>query len=128
MTEYNYFCWSKKFNDKDSFQQARYRVFNVQLTKEEYEKIPKINSKLEFDRNESYATRYQTAFRKMWEGLTKEEQKEYLDIPHFNWEGFTFITGIKKEDVESKKKIILDGKEIEISEESFEAFKKQFTN
>lgn len=128
MTEYNYFCWSEKLNDRDSFQQPRYRVFNVQLSKEEYEKIPKINLELKFDRNEPSAKRYQTAFRKMWQRLTKEEQKKYLDIPHFNWEGFTFITGITKEDGESKKKIILDGKEIEISEESFETFKKQFTN
>lgn len=96
MTEYNYFCWSKEFNDEDSFQQKRYRVFNVEVTKEEYEKIKKIYHKLEFNSNENYNTRFQTAFKKMWDKLSQEEKQEYFDIPHFNWDGFTFITGIEK--------------------------------
>ena len=100
MTEYNYFCWSEKFNDKDSFQQKRYRVFNVEVSESEYNKIRKIYHKLEFDKDESYVTRFQTAFKKMWNDLNKEEKQEYFDIPHFNWEGFTFITGIKKETTE----------------------------
>lgn len=97
MTEYNYFCWSEKYNGENSFQQKRYRVFNVEVGKEEYEKIRKIYHKLEFDKNETYSTRFQTAFKKMWNKLSKEEKQEYFDIPHFNWEGFTFITGIEKE-------------------------------
>lgn len=98
MTEYNYFCWSKEYNDSDSFQQKRYRIFNKEVTKEEYFKIHKIYHKLDLDPNESYATRYQTAFKKMWEKLNQEQKQEYLDIPHFDWEGFTYITGIKEED------------------------------
>ena len=97
MTEYNYFCWAKKFNDKDSFQQKRYQVFNTEVSKEEYEKIKKIYHPLSFDTDESYSTRFQTAFKKMWETLSEKEKQEYFDIPHFNWEGFTFITGVKKE-------------------------------
>jgi len=97
MTEYNYFCWSKEYNDQDSFQQKRYRVFNVEVGKEEYKKIKKIHHKLEFDENEHYETRFQTAFKKMWDKLSQEKKQEYFDIPHFNWEGFTFITGIEKE-------------------------------
>ena len=69
MTEYNYFCSAKKYNDENSFQQKRYRVFNTQITKEEYERIPKIYNKLEFDKNESYTTRFKTAFKKMWNKL-----------------------------------------------------------
>lgn len=99
MTEYNYFCWAKKYNDKDSFQQKRYRVFNVEVGEEEYNKISKLYDKLEFDPNENYTTRFQTAFKKMWNSITPERQQEYLNIPHFNWEGFTFITGITPEDV-----------------------------
>lgn len=100
MTDYNYFCWSKKYGDENSFQQKRYRVFNVEVGKEEYEKINKIRHKLEFDMNEDYNTRFQTAFKKMWKGLSAEEKQKYFDIPHFNWEGFTFITGIEKEEKE----------------------------
>ena len=97
MTEYNYFCWSENYNDDNSFQQKRYRVFNVEVWKEEYNKINKIYRKLDFDKNESYSTRFQTAFKKMWDKLTQEEKQEYYNIPHFNWEWFTFITGIEKE-------------------------------
>lgn len=75
-------------------------MFNVEVWKEEYEKIKKIYNNLEFDMNENISTRYQTAFRNMRENLSKKERQEYLDIPHFNWEWFTYITGIKPEDVE----------------------------
>ena len=97
MTEYNYFCWSEKYNDENSFQQNRYRIFNVEVSREEYYKTKKLYRKLDFDENESYATIFQTAFKKMWYTLTKEEKQEYFDIPHFSWEWFTFITGIEKE-------------------------------
>ena len=119
MTEYNYFCWSEKFNDKDSFQQKRYRVFNVEVSESEYNKIRKIYHKLEFDKDESYVTRFQTAFKKMWNDLNKEEKQGYFDIPHFNWEGFTFITGIEKES--KTVEITREGKTVEISRESAKA-------
>jgi len=35
--------------------------------------------------DESYETRYATAFKKMWDTLTKDQKQEYYDIPHFNW-------------------------------------------
>lgn len=95
MTEYNYFCWAKEYNDKDSFQQKRYRVFNVEVSKEEYENINKIYHRLEFDKDESYETRYQTAFKTMWERLSVGERQEYLDIPHFDKDIFYEITGVK---------------------------------
>jgi len=97
MTKYNYFCWSGKFNNDNSFQQKRYRIFNKEVSKEEYEKVKKIYHKLEFNKDEDYETRFQTAFKKMWEKLEDKEKQEYFDIPHFSWEGFTFITGIEKE-------------------------------
>ncbi len=108
MTEHNYFCWSKKYNNENSFQQPRFRVFNVEVGEEEYKKIKKIHHKLEFDPSENYETRFKTAFKKMWDKLSDEEKQEYFDIPHFNWEGFTFITGIEKEE---KKEMTI--KEIE---------------
>jgi hypothetical protein len=42
-------------------------IFNTQITKEEYENISIPKDKLEFDINESYKTRYKTAFKKMWD-------------------------------------------------------------
>jgi len=50
------------------------------------------------DENESYTTRFQTAFKKMWSKLTQEEKQEYLSIPHFSWEWFTYITWVEKEE------------------------------
>lgn len=107
MTEYNYFCWDEKYNDDNSFQQKRYRVFNVEIGEEEYRKIEKLTPKLEFDRDEKYETRFQTAFKKMWDKLDVEGRQGYLDIPHFNWEGFTFITGVEKVEDEVAKAIKL---------------------
>lgn len=102
MTECNYFCWSKEYNDDNSFQQKRYRVFNVWVGKDEYYKIKKIYHDLEFNPNDNYSVRFSNAFKKMWNNLSAEEQQEYLDIPHFNWEGFTFITGVTPDMVKAK--------------------------
>ena len=86
MTEWNYFCWSTKYNSSTSFQQKRWRVFNVEVGESEWRKIKKLYRPLEMDENESYTTRFQTAFKKMWSKLTQEEKQEYLSIPHFSWE------------------------------------------
>ena len=119
MTEYNYFCWSEEYNDKDSFQQKRYRIFNVEVTKEEYKKSAKIYHKLEFDKDESYKTRYKTAFKNMWDKLKEKEKQEYFDIPHFDWKGFTYITGVEKEEMKEEmtlKQVCKElGREIKIT-------------
>ena len=104
MTEYNYFCYAEKYNDKDSFQQKRYRVFNVEVGEEAYDKIEKIYHKLEFDKNESYSTRYQTAFKKMWDKLSEKDRQEYFDIPHFDKDIFKEITGIEQSEVKELTK------------------------
>jgi len=96
MTEYNYFCEAKEYNDEDSFQQKRFRIFNVEVTEEEYKSIDKIRPKLEFDKNESKTTRFQTAFKKHWNTLNSNDKQKYYDIPHFNHVMFTSITGVKK--------------------------------
>ncbi len=105
MTEYNYFCWSKKYNDENSFQQKRYRVFNVEVGEEEYNQIKKIYHKLEINPDDNNGVRFQNAFKKMWDKLSDEERQEYIDIPHFNAEGFEFITGInvKTQSLSGKK-------------------------
>jgi hypothetical protein len=92
MTEYNLFCYAEKNKDEDSFQQKRYRVFNKEISKEEYEKISIPSIKLEFNRDESYPTRYQTAFKKAWNLLSQEGKSEFLNLPNFSWEIFTKIT------------------------------------
>ena len=97
MTKFNLFCYSDEYGDKDSFQQKSYRVFNTQITENEYIKIKIPKIKLFFDKDEEVASRYQTAFKKAWELLTKEKKQKFFDIPHFNWDIFTKITGVTEE-------------------------------
>ena len=95
MTEYNLFCYAEEFNDENSFQQKRYRVFNKEITKEEYDKISIPKIKLEFDNNEWYTTRYQTAFKKAWNELSQDDKNKILDLPHFDKDIFFKITWIQ---------------------------------
>ena len=92
MTEFNLFCYAKVYNDKDSFQQKRYRVFNKEITEGEYNKIKIPEIKLEFDKNKSYTTRYQAAFINAWNKLNQEEKDEFLNLPHFDKDIFKEIT------------------------------------
>jgi len=83
MTEYNIFCSAKEYNDENSFQQKRYRIFNKQLTEKEYKgiTIPKI--KLEFDKDLEYSKRYQSARKNARDKLSTKEKQEFLDLPNF---------------------------------------------
>jgi len=99
VTSYNYFCRSKELGSKAWHKQRKYRMFNVEVWRDVYHSFRKVLSvKLEFDTNEDASTRYYTAFKKLRASLDKAWRQEYLDIPHFNWEWFTFITWIKEED------------------------------
>ena len=94
MTEYNMFCSAKEYNDDDSFQQKRYRIFNKQLTEKEYNAIIKPSIKLEFDKHLEYSVRYQSARKNAREELGDKEKQVFLDLPYFNSEIFKDITGI----------------------------------
>ena len=78
--EFNYFCWAN--NEENSSQQKKYRVFNVEISKEEYKKIKKIV--------------YNKPLKELWEEFSPEQKQKFFDIPHFNWVGFSFITGINE--------------------------------
>lgn len=115
MTEYNLFCRSEKCNDENSFQQKKYRVFNVEVTEEEYKKINIPKHKLVFDSKEDHETRYKTSFKNMREWLTKEQKQAFFDIPHFDAKWFQFITGIDVESQEEEKEIIeVNGKKYQL--------------
>jgi hypothetical protein len=117
MCEYQLFCHAENIGRdySDSYQQKPYRVFNVQVTEDEYKniKIPRIT--LKFDSKESYASRYQTAFKKAWSEATPELQQQFLDIPHFNAVIFEKITGVRIETDEKDSEIIeLNGKKYKL--------------
>ena len=94
MTERNIFCYAEEEGDKNSLQKSRYRIFNAQITKEEYDNIqvPKIT--LDFDKDEPYETRYKTAFKKAWAELDEDGKKQFTDLPHFDPDIFKKITGV----------------------------------
>jgi len=100
MSEFQLFCYAEECwrEFEDSYQQKPYRVFNTQVTEEEYRRIKSPNIKLVFDTGESYKTRYKTSFKKAWSELAEEEKQEFFDIPHFNWEIFTKITWVEPEE------------------------------
>ena len=108
MTEYNIFCRAKTYNDNDSFQQKIYRIFNTEISKEEYESITVPKIKLEFDKDLSYDVRYEKARKNAWNKLSDTEKKQFTDLPYFSKEGFEFITGIKVEKNEVKQDTSID--------------------
>jgi hypothetical protein len=91
MTEYNVFCYAED-RDKDGLQPPRYRIFNTQITEEEYSKIEIPTIKLSFNKGDSYDVRYTNARQKVRAELTQEEKQKFYDLPHFNRDIFTKIT------------------------------------
>lgn len=101
MTEYNLFCYSKEYNDANSFQQKRYRVFNKEVGKERYEAILKLVNEI--------VTQKQLTFSDGFKSITQTHWNQLLAIPEASdfKEGFEFISGCKIEVVDSKKTELL---------------------
>ena len=64
---------------------------------------------------------YKEAWRIAWDKATDRDKELLYQLPNFDAEVFKEISGI---DIEQKRKIVIDGKEIELSEESFNELKK----
>ena len=64
------------------------------------------------------------AYVDAWEKATPEDRALTFKLPNFDIEVFKEIFGFTPT-LDTKKKIVIDGKEIEISEESFNELKKQ---
>ena len=95
MTDYNKFCYSENYGDEYSSRQSPFRIFNKEVSKEEYNSIIIPNILLKFDATEAQKTRFQTAFKNAWKDLDKETKKAFLTLPHFDAGIFERITGIK---------------------------------
>ena len=113
MTEYNLFCYSKAYNDNNSFQQKRYRAFNKEVGEKRYDEILKqVTNILKSDKK--------LLLNDFWKQVTDKQWNELLAIPEANdfKEGCEYISGIKlptkKVSLSGKTvKVILDGKELE---------------
>ena len=92
MTEYNLFCYSKEYNDKNSFQQKRYRAFNKEVGENRYREIKREvegvlgGFRLELDKN---------SWQDEWKKVTQEQWQKLLAIPEAKdfKEGFEYISG-----------------------------------
>ena len=97
MTEYNIFCWAKKYDDKDSFQQKRYRVFNKEVDKDRYyeirEQVNKIfkDLKLELGKNK---------WINEWKKVKNKQWKQLSEIPEFDKKIVENIIGFELDSIE----------------------------
>tara|TARA_R110002012_G_scaffold301474_1_gene501755 strand:+ start:96 stop:623 length:528 start_codon:yes stop_codon:yes gene_type:complete len=88
-TQYNYFCYADD-RDKDGYKRPPYQVFNTQVTQEEYEKIEKLEIKLDF----GYKN-YKEAFSEAWAKLSDEDKKKITSLPGFNKDIFKKYWGVE---------------------------------
>ena len=92
MTEYNLFCYSKSYNDENSFQQKRYRVFNIEVGKDRYNEL----------RTQCVGILGEPRFQlsDFWKQVTQDQWKQLMDLAKevrgddFR-EGFEYILGIE---------------------------------
>lgn len=101
MTEYNLFCYSKEYNDVNSFQQKRYRAFNKEVGKERYEAILKLVNGI--------IPQKQFTFEDGFKQVTMAQWNKLLAIPEASdfKDGFEYISGCKIEIENSKKTQLL---------------------
>jgi hypothetical protein len=119
MTEHNIFCYAKNHNDDDSFQQKRYRVFNVIVDKERYYEIKE-------SIKEIIPNTKNLKLSDFWKSITPEQWNKLLAIPEAKdfKEGFEYISGIKIETIKEKTYTIGD---VEYSESTLKNLIKKST-
>jgi len=101
MTEYNLFCYSKQYNDANSFQQDRYRAFNQVVGKERYYELFEL---VETILGDTLKGNYDG-----WKAVTSDQWQALLAIPEavdFR-AGFEFISGVKIPDANTEKTLLL---------------------
>ena len=94
MTEYNLFCYSKNYNDENSFQQKRWRVFNKEVGETSYkELLQKCEDILGTNLRKLLLTDF-------WKQVTQEQWNKLMNLAKevrgddFK-EGFEYISNLK---------------------------------
>jgi hypothetical protein len=103
MTEFNLFCYSKKYNDDDSFQQDRYRAFNQVVGQDRYYEISDLVRDILGD------TLKGKTYHDGWKDVTSDQWQKLLAIPEavdFR-SGYEFISGVKIPAVNTEKTLLL---------------------
>ena len=107
MTEYNIFCYSKKYHNEDSFQQKCYRAFNKDVGVDRFTEIVAEVKKI-------IPNKEKLTLNDFWKSITNEQWKRLLAIPEAKdfKKGFEYISGRKitlNEDCNDKE-VEIDGK------------------
>jgi hypothetical protein len=106
MTECNIFCYSKEYNDENSFQQKRYRAFNKEVGETRYYKIRDLVNKILKDFKLNLKD---NSWSNEWKKVSQEQWEQLLAIPEASdfKEGFEYISGVKIEEDDIQKAIRL---------------------
>lgn len=90
MTERNIFCYSKQYNDDQSFQQKRWRAFNQEVSETRYWEIVELTKSIIPNENKLKLTDF-------WKSITQTQWDKLLEIPEAKdfKEGFEYISGVK---------------------------------
>jgi len=104
MSEYQIFCYSKVFNDENSFQQKRYRAFNKEVGKGRYNEI-----KSEVEKILGMPFKQLLDF---WKDVTFEQWSKLLAILEAKdfKEGFEYIANVEI----GEPQIVIAGSPVEI--------------
>lgn len=117
MTEYNLFCYSKSYNNKNSFQQKRWRIFNTEVGEIKYREL--------LGKCKDILGKKNLKLSDFWKQVTQNQWKQLMslaqDVRGDNFkEGFEYISGQKIEDeamieIEDEAMIEINGKEYSAS-------------
>ena len=90
MTEYNIFCFSKNYNDENSFQQKRFRAFNKEVGEKRHCEILDLVRKI-------IPNDKKLQLGDFWKSVTQEQWQKLLAIPEAKdfKDGFEYISGVK---------------------------------
>jgi len=92
MTEYNLFCYSKSYDDENSFQQKRWRIFNIEVGENRYREL--------LQKCKYILGTHSLKLSNLWKQVTQDQWKQLMDLAKevrgddFR-EGFEYISGIE---------------------------------
>ena len=104
MSEYQVFCFSKEFNNENSFQQKRFRAFNKEVEDKRFWEIKTSVCNILGTLDKQLSN--------FWKGVTQEQWNKLLEIPEAKdfKEGFEYISDVKI----GEPQIIIADKPVEI--------------